>query len=63
MPASLGCHEYPVQLGDTEEVPARGELVQREPIFFHPFQAMHHPLVFLADLKHIQKQRARMEEA
>ena len=55
MPASLGCREYPVQPGDTKEVPAHGELVQQEPIFFHPLPAMHHPLAFLDDVKRMQK--------
>ena len=61
MPASLGCWEYPVQPGDTEEIPTCGELVQLEPIFFHPLPAMHNPLMFLADVRHMQKQRACLE--
>ena len=63
MPAALGCYEYPVQPGDTKEVPTHGKLVQLEPIFFHPLSVMHHPLAFLADVKHMQKRRARMEKA
>ena len=63
MPASRDCREYRVQPGDTKEVPAPGELVQWEPILFHPLPAMHHPLAFLADVKHMQKGRARMEKA
>ena len=62
MLAYLGCWEYPVQPGDTEEIPARGELVQPEPIFFHPLPTMHNPLVFLANVRHMQKQRARLEK-
>ena len=29
MPAFLSCREYPVQPGDTEEVPACGEILER----------------------------------
>ena len=36
-------------------VPARGELIHREPIFFYPLPAMHYPLAFLADVKRMQK--------
>ena len=63
MPALLGCREYPVQPGDTKEVPAHGELVQLEPIFFHPLPAVHHPFAFLANLKCMRGRRARMEKA
>ena len=51
-----------MQPGDTEERPARGELVQLEPIFFHPLPAMHNHLAFLADVRHMRKQRACLEK-
>ena len=63
MPAFLSCREYPVQPGDTEEVPARGELIQSEPIFFHSLPAMHHPQAFLTDVKRMQGRRTRMEKS
>ena len=62
MLASLGCREYPVQLGDPEEVPARGELVQLEPIFFHPLPVMHNPLAFLTNMRCMWKWRACLEK-
>ena len=51
-----------MQLGDTEELPARGELVQLEPIFFYPLPAMHHPFAFLANVRRMRRQRARLEQ-
>ena len=62
MPAYLGCQEYPVQPGDTEEIPAHGELVQLEPIFFYPLPTMHNALAFLADVRRMRKQRACLEK-
>ena len=62
MLAYLGCWEYPVQLGDTEEIPAHGELVQPEPIFFHPLPVMHKALSFLANMSRMWKQRARLQK-
>ena len=62
MPAGLSCREYPVQPGDTVEVPARGEHVGVEPIFFHPLPALHNPHAFLVEVRRMRNRRARVDK-